>query len=220
MSPSMTRLLALFLCLTPTALLPASAEASPVVVELFASQNCQACPRAHRTLDRVSRENDDVLILTWSVDYWDYLGAPDPMAMPEAKARQAAYADQMELRAPYTPQSVYDGVKQCPATNRRRVLQNIEARRDTRPDLAPQLTQTETGIEITGADPESFDLHVVEYLSAEANQTDMVNPVISTRVISDWDPTSGTVDLSCTYTCAAILQEPGHGEIHATLVLN
>ncbi|MEM6666406.1 MAG: DUF1223 domain-containing protein, partial [Pseudomonadota bacterium] len=59
--------------------LPASAK--PILVELFASHNCQACPKAHQTLADVGAERDDVLILTWSVDYWDYLGEADPMAM-------------------------------------------------------------------------------------------------------------------------------------------
>lgn len=220
MSPIMTRFLALFLCLLPAAIAPANADESPVVVELFASQNCQACPKAHRTLSRVSKENEDVLILTWSVDYWDYLGAPDPMAMPEAKARQAAYADQMELRAPYTPQSVYDGVKQCPATNRRRVMRNINDRRSDRSDAAPKLLRTETGLQVSGEISSALDLHIVEYLSAENNQTDMVNPVISTRLVTDWRVEDGSVEVDCTYACAAILQAPGHGEIFETLILN
>ena len=52
---------------------PAFAE-GPVLVELFASQNCRACPKAHKTLKAVNAERDDLLVLTWSVDYWDYLG--------------------------------------------------------------------------------------------------------------------------------------------------
>ena len=46
----------------------------PVLVELFANQNCPACPKAHKTMREVSAERDDVLVLTWVVDYWDYLG--------------------------------------------------------------------------------------------------------------------------------------------------
>ncbi|MEM9899246.1 MAG: DUF1223 domain-containing protein [Pseudomonadota bacterium] len=220
MSLHMTRLFALFLCLVPPAFAPASAESSPVLVELFASQNCQACPKAHRTLGKVSGEDDDILVLTWSVDYWDYLGAPDPMATPEAKARQAAYADNLELRAPYTPQSVYDGVKQCPATSRRRVERNIKERRSSRPDALPQMIRTETGLKIDGAITPDLDLHIVEYLTADENQTDMVNPVISTRLVTDWIDRRSGIDVSCTHTCAAVLQAPGHGEIFATLVLN
>jgi len=220
MSPPMTRFLAFFACLLPISLAPATAQATPVVVELFASQNCAACPKAHRTLGRVSQEDLDVLVLTWSVDYWDYLGAPDPMAMPEAKARQADYADNLELRAPYTPQSVYDGVKQCPATNRGRVKRNISDRRKSRSDSLPQLTRTDTGVQIAETASTSLELHIVEYLSAEANTTDMVNPVISTRLVKDWTDRNGTVDVSCTYSCAAMLQEAGHGEILATLVLD
>lgn len=220
MSPHMTRFLALFLCLMPSAFSTATADESPVLVELFASQNCQACPKAHRTLGRVSSEDQEILVLTWSVDYWDYLGAPDPMAIPEAKARQAAYADHMEVRAPYTPQSVYDGVKQCPATSRRRVLRNIKDRRSSRSDTLPTLVKTESGVQVTSAVSNELDLHVVEYLSAQEHETDMVNPVISTRTVRASSEENGEVDITCEHTCAAILQEPDHGEILATLILN
>ena len=101
----MKRLLAALFVLSPVAVPAAQAE-SPTLIELFASQNCRACPKAHKTLKAVDEARDDVLILTWSVDYWDYLGGKDPMAMGESKERQRAYVDRFRLRGPYTPQTV------------------------------------------------------------------------------------------------------------------
>jgi hypothetical protein len=50
-----------------------------------------------------------VLPLTFSVDYWDYLGWADTFAKPEFASRQKAYVTKLLLREPYTPQVVVDG---------------------------------------------------------------------------------------------------------------
>jgi hypothetical protein len=50
-----------------------------------------------------------VLALTFSVDYWDYLGWADTFAKPEFAQRQKAYVTKLALREPYTPQVVVDG---------------------------------------------------------------------------------------------------------------
>ena len=76
--------------------------------------------------------------------YWDYLGKPDPMALPEAKVRQAAYVEQMGLRAPYTPQSFYDGAKQCPGTKRNQVEANIRLRQTGDEEIKSRLLGLES----------------------------------------------------------------------------
>ena len=135
----MTRFFALF-ALSLSMMGSAQADQSrSVLVELFANQNCPACPKAHRTMKQIEAERDDVFILTWTVNYWDYLGEPDPMALPIAKERQMAYTDRLSLRAPYTPQSFYDGAKECPGTRKRDIRRNIKARTKQQDASAPQL---------------------------------------------------------------------------------
>lgn len=199
-----------------------AADENPVVIELFASQNCPACPKAHRTLRSVVAEEEDVLVLTWSVDYWDYLGDPDPMAIPEAKARQAAYVDRLNLRAPYTPQSIYDGAKQCPATRRNQVDENIEVRRDLHQPQAPTISQLGCSITVSGPEkpPTVQEVVLIEYLPAEAHETGMVNPVISSRTIGLWSGEDMTLDVSCSQACAVLVQGQAHGEIIAAKALD
>ncbi len=221
----MVRFLALFAWL---ALIPGAAFAAPglgnerpVLIELFASQNCPACPKAHRTLKSVTEDNDDVLVLTWSVDYWDYLGDADPMAMPEAKARQAAYTERMNLRAPYTPQSVYDGAIQCPATRRKRVDRHIaERRRDAGSADAPSLTQDGSAVRISGTTAAALEVMLIEYLPPEAHDTGMVNPVIAARSLGLWTGQDVSYATVCGQSCAVLLQQPDYGEIIAALALN
>ena len=92
---------------------PAAAPApapSPVVVELFTSQGCSACPPADAALAKVAAR-PDVLALSLHVDYWDYLGWEDPFAQPAFTARQKAYARAAGLRTLYTPQVIVAGTQ-------------------------------------------------------------------------------------------------------------
>lgn len=216
----MIRVFAL-LALAVTAFGSASAETDrPVLIELFANQNCPACPKAHRTMKQIEAERDDVLILTWTVNYWDYLGDPDPMAMPAAKDRQMAYTDRLSLRAPYTPQSFYDGAKECPGTKKRRIQKNIEQRIDLRDTAAPSLNWDGQQIRVSGSSDETLELMKVEYLSGEANETSMVNPVTNVASLGLWVEQDQMFDIACTSTCAVLLQEQDTGEVIAVKALN
>jgi hypothetical protein len=80
----------------------------PVLVELFTAQGCRSCTEAGEHVNRLA-ERPGVLALTYSVDYWDYLGWTDTFAKPEFAERQRAYVTRLKLREPYTPQVVVDG---------------------------------------------------------------------------------------------------------------
>jgi hypothetical protein len=101
--------------------LPAVAAARPpVVVELFTAQGCASCGEANQYVAKLA-ERPGVLALTFPVDYWDYLGWTDTFARPEFTARQKAYVSRLELREPYTPQVVVDGLNQAAGVRTERV---------------------------------------------------------------------------------------------------
>lgn len=211
----MTRFLALLVGLT-LAFGSASAEPNrPVLVELFANQNCPACPKAHRTMKQIEAERDDVFILTWTVNYWDYLGEPDPMALAIAKDRQMAYTDRLSLRAPYTPQSFYDGAKECPGTRKRDIRRNINKRLELRSEEAPALVLDGGSVWVTGASDETLEVKLVEYLTGAANETSMVNPVTSVQSLGLWMGDDEAFEIECQTTCAVLLQEQDTGEVIA-----
>ncbi|MGB3627611.1 MAG: DUF1223 domain-containing protein [Henriciella sp.] len=207
----MIRVLILLACLLAPGF---SAHADrPVLVELFASQNCTACPKAHKTLRDVQSDHlGDVLILTWSVDYWDYIGEPDPMAIPDASERQKAYTERLGLRAPYTPQSVYDGAKQCPATKRQTVEANISNTEKTKSGNV-EIMPFKGGFALDGDISEPAEVRLVKYLSGEANQTGMVNPVVSAKLLGVWTGGRVTYGYECETSCAVIVQTRNHGEV-------
>lgn len=85
----------------------ASAQARPVVVELFTSQGCSSCPPADAYLGQLSSRSD-VLALAFHVDYWDELGWRDRFALPQSATRQGVYARDLHRSSVYTPQLVVD----------------------------------------------------------------------------------------------------------------
>jgi hypothetical protein len=68
----------------------AQAEGNVVLVELYTSQGCNACPPADEVLGQLAGR-DDVIALSLHVDYWDYLGWRDTFAQRQFAKRQVAY---------------------------------------------------------------------------------------------------------------------------------
>lgn len=79
------------------------------VIELFTSQGCSSCPPADKLLGQLA-DDPSVIALTLPVDYWDYLGWKDTLALKGHGVRQRAYAQARGDRAVYTPQVVVNGV--------------------------------------------------------------------------------------------------------------
>ena len=65
----------------------AGADSAPAVIELFTSQGCSSCPPADALLGELA-EKPDFVALSFSVDYWDYLGWHDTLASPSNSERQ------------------------------------------------------------------------------------------------------------------------------------
>jgi len=94
-------------CCVTLAMSAQSAVASNVI-ELFTSQGCSACPPADKVLSNLARD-PDTIALSFSVDYWDYLGWRDTNAKPEFTRRQREYAHARADHAVFTPQAVLNG---------------------------------------------------------------------------------------------------------------
>lgn len=211
----MTRLLATLALLFGFAA-PVHAE-GPMLVELFASKNCRACPAAYKTLKQVEADRgDQVMVLTWAVDYWDYLGGKDQMALPESKERQRAYVDRFSLRGPYTPQSVYDGLEQAAGNKPTKVGAAMQKALMAEP-ADVRLQRSGKRVVLTGQPDGLADIWWVAYLDAGDNKTKMINPVTSVRQIGPWLGGKAEIDLpACESGCVLVVQEAGMGRVLAT----
>lgn len=78
------------------------------VVELYTSEGCSSCPPADRWLSTLKTQ-DNVLALSFHVNYWNHLGWRDPFATPETTARQYRLKEALGGKHVYTPQVVLNG---------------------------------------------------------------------------------------------------------------
>jgi hypothetical protein len=111
--------LALFAVMTVSAPSPALAGGKSVI-ELFTSQGCNSCPPADKLLGTLTRE-PNLIPLTLAVDYWDYLGWKDTLALHSHTKRQQNYAKVRGDMNVYTPQAVVNGVKYVVGSDAREI---------------------------------------------------------------------------------------------------
>jgi hypothetical protein len=115
----------------------ASATPAPkAVVELYTSQGCSSCPAADAFLGRLA-ERDDLIAISLSVDYWDYLGWKDTLANTKFSERQKAYAKVLGNGMVYTPQMVVNGAVHVNGADERKILAAIE--KTTKGDGGPRV---------------------------------------------------------------------------------
>lgn len=106
----------------------AASARAPILVELFTAQGCASCGAADTLVGRLA-DRSDIIALTWSVDYWDYLGWKDTFAKPEFTDRQRAYDKRFGLRDVYTPQLIVGGAAQAPGDKTAAVDALVDAAR-------------------------------------------------------------------------------------------
>lgn len=83
----------------------------PVLVELFSSQGCNSCPSAEEFLRGALKDTalKNTVVLSWHVDYWDYLGWRDTWASRATTERQRQYLRTLKLSTLVTPQFFVNG---------------------------------------------------------------------------------------------------------------
>jgi hypothetical protein len=106
-----------------------SASAEPrAVIELFTSQGCSSCPPADKLAAEYARD-PSVIMMSLAVDYWDYLGWKDTLALTGHSNRQRAYAKVRGDRQVYTPQAVVDGAAYALGSDKAAIEQAIRKER-------------------------------------------------------------------------------------------
>jgi hypothetical protein len=116
------------------------------VLELFTSQGCSSCPPADKLLGEYAKR-DDVLALSFNVDYWDYLGWKDTLGNPENTERQRSYAAARGDGQVYTPQIVVNGVDHVVGSNRSAV--EAALKRDGGLPVSIKLEEKDDAITVT-----------------------------------------------------------------------
>jgi hypothetical protein len=141
-------------------------EDDPVVVELFTSQACPACPPAEAYLSELARRKG-IIALEYHIDYYDYSGWKDPFGKADFTRRWRSYAQSLGARYEYTPFLVIDGAAHMVGSARPEIEQSIRAAND-RDAAHPRLTLKRDGnsetVTVDGEGPPGvFDIIVASY---------------------------------------------------------
>ncbi|KAK6507240.1 hypothetical protein TWF481_005690 [Arthrobotrys musiformis] len=79
------------------------------LVEIFQSQGCSSCPPANSNVIELMNNYPSILVLTYEVTYWDYLGWKDVFGNKEFDRRQREYAAVLGNESVFTPQVIVNG---------------------------------------------------------------------------------------------------------------
>lgn len=226
-----------FLMLLMAAAPAARAEqaVTPVVVELYTSQGCVACPPADALFGQLAAM-DGVVALALHVDYWDYMGWTDAFGRPEHTARQKQYAAVFGSRTLYTPQIVVQGEDRMKGHDAEAILADI-AKRQAQPARAT-VSIERAGSSLTlrmapVADAVgAADVQLVSYLPARTVEIEKgdnagrtvsyANIVTDWRTVGRWDgaaPYEMTVDDAPDGALAVVVQRQKLGPVLAAAAL-
>lgn len=89
-----------------------SGESKTTMIELFTSEGCSSCPPADIWLSGLKSDPrlwQQIIPMSFHVDYWDYIGWRDRFASSDYSGRQRSHKEQGNIRSVYTPGFVVDG---------------------------------------------------------------------------------------------------------------
>lgn len=120
------------------------------VIELFTSEGCSSCPSADRLVTKIAAEKmEQVYVLSYHVDYWDYLGWKDPFSQAAFSDRQRYYAQKFSLESSYTPQVVVNGVDEFVGSDEPKLRSSIEKNSTVTPIVIDVKRKDETTVEVS-----------------------------------------------------------------------
>ncbi len=82
------------------------------LIELFSSEGCSSCPPADKKMNALAENKKlwkEFVPVAFHVDYWNYLGWPDPYSSADFSNRQRRYVKEWRARSAYTPCFVVNG---------------------------------------------------------------------------------------------------------------
>lgn len=232
----MPRRIPVLMLLALLAALPARAQQSPVLVELFTSQGCSACPPADALLSELAG-TDGVIALALHVDYWDYLGWKDTFGHAAFTARQQAYARAARARSVYTPQMIVQGIDRVMGTKPDAVSAHIRAHQARPAAIALALSRSGNRLEIRLAPegaigPGAADVSVVRFSPSEMVRIERGEnagrEIVYTNVVTGWDvvarwdgrePVEFSVEVGDARGLAVVVQQERLGPVLSAAML-
>ena len=193
------------------------------LVELFTSQGCSSCPPADVLLSTIKNQ-DNVIALSYHVDYWNHLGWKDPYSNQQFSDYQRNYAQKLSSGV-YTPQMVVNGKTEFVGSKKKVLEKSISTKSTVKALPAPVVTKNDKNIEFTYSLTDNdkldsayallvLDEHTTEVSRGENSQKKLKNSnVVVQRVALDIKNDAGEQsfeidnDAAANYKVAIVAQD-------------
>jgi len=132
-----------------------SGERRIALLELYTSEGCDSCPPVDRWVSALPSRGvtpERVVTLAYHVDYWNYIGWPDPFAQARFTERQRFVNARIRSRTVYTPQLMLDGKDYRRGLLRDEFSEQIAAINRTKPgaNIRLALTASAPALDVVG----------------------------------------------------------------------
>lgn len=213
---------AAFSCLADDVLRLQSAPNRVPVVELYTSEGCSSCPPADAWMRRLRQALDapaeaqpefalQAVPLAFHVDYWNYLGWPDPFSKPAFTRRQREAPANRSGRI-YTPEFIADGREARAGADILHAIgrANSEA---AEVDIAVEVARIDDGITARLKVDNRADAAAQAHLAIYENEI--------TRQIGGGENRGRTIDYDCVvrHFSRAVALRPGENETSFRLAI-
>jgi hypothetical protein len=125
--------------------LHANAQKPFAVVELFTSEGCSSCPAADNLLTTIAtdaaKSDQNIITLSYHVDYWNRLGWKDPYSKYQYTIRQENYSRVLPGKEVFTPQAVVNGKSSCIGSRKDELKEKINEELLLKPKVALTLNK-------------------------------------------------------------------------------
>ena len=211
------------------------ATTGPVLVEMFLSQACNMCPPAAALLHDIAAR-DDVIALSWHVDYWNMTTSEehgrwvDPFSDPAYTARQKRYNVNIRNRSSiYTPQAIVHGEAQTVGSSLEKISSRIDTVSRVSAEVSARLEDGEIKFDV-GESEEGGNAYLVTFRKSAV--TDITAGKNAGKVFDEVNVVTGLERLGIVRKrggelsapapaegegCALIVQEPGQRRVVAAM---
>lgn len=165
------------------------------VVELYTSQGCSSCPPADAYLGTLAKR-DDILALSFHVDYWDYIGWKDPFSLPSNSTRQRSYARNLGMGYVYTPQMVIQGMTHTTGSNAsdvEKLIRNLQGAKRLDVDITPVAGGLK--VDIPGGTFDGEEAHIIAVAYDSKHENDVTRGENSGHKLAHYNVVRAVTDV-------------------------
>jgi len=162
-----------------------TADARPVLIELFTSEGCSSCPPADALVRKLDAGQPipgaQLIVLGEHVTYWDHEGWKDPYSSPALTDRQSAYEQALGRDTAFTPQIIVDGTEEIRNGNTPQQVEEVLQKAKTAPKVPIRIGE----ITVDNGNPSVLRVHIETGENFANHNADVYVAVALDRVESE-----------------------------------